>query len=79
MDPPASAASLLPVRGARRFTLSCPLFPGYCEFVKKKIQTALVPPGVLKQLSDKYPNITFKITNEATKEVLRCRGGKFVD
>jgi hypothetical protein len=50
-----------------------------CNICRQGLRGTDVPPGVLKQLSDRYPNITFNVTNEATNEVLRFRGGRFVD
>jgi hypothetical protein len=50
-----------------------------CNICRQGLRGTDVPPGVLKQLSDKYPNVTFVVRNQATNEVLRFRGGKFVD
>jgi len=50
-----------------------------CNICRQGLGGTEVPPGVLKQLSDKYPNITFVVRNQTTSEVLRFRGGKFVD
>jgi hypothetical protein len=50
-----------------------------CNICRQGLGGAEVPPGVLKQLSVKYPNITFNVANDATNEVLRFRGGRFVD
>jgi hypothetical protein len=50
-----------------------------CNICRQGLGGTEVPPGVLKQLSDKYPNITFRVTAEGTNEVLRFRGGKFLD
>jgi hypothetical protein len=49
-----------------------------CNICRQGLPGTGVPPGVLKQLSEKYPNITFNVTNEATNEVLRFRGGQYV-
>lgn len=50
-----------------------------CNICRQGLRGTDVPPGVLKQLSDKYPNLTFNVTNSATDEVLRFRAGRFVD
>jgi hypothetical protein len=50
-----------------------------CNICRQGLRGTEVPPGVLKQLSDRHPNITFNVTAEGTNEVLRFRGGRFVD
>jgi hypothetical protein len=50
-----------------------------CMICRQGLRGTEVPSGVLKQLSDKYPNVTFNVTAEGTNEVLRFRGGRFVD
>jgi hypothetical protein len=50
-----------------------------CPICRQGLPGTEVPPGVLKQLSDKYPSLTFNVTAEGTTEVLRFRGGKYVD
>ncbi len=37
-----------------------------------------VDPGVLSQMSQKYPGLTFEITNSNTGEVLTVKGGKII-
>ncbi len=39
---------------------------------------ATVDPGVLGQMSQKYPGLTFEITNSNTGEVLTVKGGKII-
>jgi RHS repeat-associated protein len=49
-----------------------------CSICRQGLPGSNVPAGVLKQLSDKHPLLTFKITNSATDEVLLIRGGKYI-
>jgi hypothetical protein len=58
---------------------------GVCNVCRQGIKNPKVKPGVLKQLSDKYPGLTIKVTVESSYEKVKggtellIRNGKFVD
>jgi len=58
---------------------------GVCNVCRQGIKNPNVKPGVLKQLSEKYPNLTIKVTIESGGKKVKAgtelliQNGKFID
>jgi hypothetical protein len=78
LDTAIQGARLTPEQMTGR-TINMLIEDRVCNSCRQGLRGTDVPPGVLKQLSDRYPNITFNVANQATKDILRFPGGKFVD
>jgi hypothetical protein len=78
IDRAIQEAALTPEQMAGR-TVNMHIEQRVCNICRQGLGGTDVPAGVLKQLSDKYPNITFNVSAEGTSEVLGFRGGRYLD
>ena len=66
------------VKGVLKIHQSNPT--GVCKICIQGLKNEAVSPGVVKQMSLKYPNLTIEITSEGvTAKTVRVRNGKYID